>query len=712
MKVDSPEIADRDVLLKAIEQSTNAIVITNQEGKIEYTNTAFSLSSGYAREEVIGKTPQVLKSGNMDPQIYKDLWQTIASGRTWRGELENKAKNGQLYWEEATIFPVFTSEGAISHYVAIKNDISEQKSKERLLRTAADCNQLLLHSARVRSSYDLLLAELGIANTVSRTYVFKYIRKKELNDSYFSILAEWTDGQASPQINNPLLHHWPAEYGAVLNWMPHLLNNEPIQAIVEDLPTAYQSVFIEQDIQALLIVPIFTDKNLWGFIGFDDCRSKKVWTRWEVTTLKSIAAGIGIALHREDYEKRMQMAVLRAEESAIEAARANAAKSTFLATMSHEIRTPLNGVMGMTNILLEEELEPEHRDYLETIQRSSQSLLSLLNDILDYSKIEAGKLELRQEWFPPSKCIHDCVSLFQGQAETKNIRLIETVASSVPPIFKGDSDRILQVLNNLVSNAIKFTDSGTIEIKAYRPENENTLRIEVEDTGVGIPKEYREHIFQMFSQVDSSSTRKYGGTGLGLAICKRLIDAMAGDIRYRSKEGQGTVFIVDLPILEPDFLTEAPNFETNHTGDSEAKEPKVPANSDGDKIRILLVEDNPVNQKVVQLQLKNLGYPCDVASNGLEALEICRKRFYPFIFMDCQMPVMDGFEATSRILENSADHQTPYIAALTAAALPKDNLRAKEVGMKDYLVKPVTKSMLKSAIDRFKNSAGSLVSDN
>jgi len=706
MKSLPTEIKRDEILLKAIEQSTNAIVITNREGVIEYINPTFSLNSGYSQDEVLGRTPRILKSGKMDPKVYRNLWETISSGKTWRGELENKAKNGSYYWEECTIFPVFNSAGDMSHFVAIKDNISEQKSKERLLRTIADCNQLLLHSTRVRTSYSLLLAELGIASTVSRTYIFKYFLKENPKDSHLSIVAEWTDGEASPQISNPMLHHWPIDYGVLTSWMPLLLQNEPVQAVVNDIPLEQQKVFTEQEIKSLLIVPIFTDKKLWGIIGFDECKNEKVWSKWEISMLKSIAAGLGIALHREDYEKRMQMAVLRAEESAIDAARANAAKSNFLATMSHEIRTPLNGVMGMTNILLEEELKPDHRDYLETIQRSGQSLLSLLNDILDYSKIEAGKLDLREEWFQIEKCIDNCVSLFQGQTESKNIRLIQKIDPSTPKFFKGDSERILQVLNNLVSNAIKFTDSGKIEIRSFQPEDQQLLRIEVEDTGVGIPIEYREHIFKMFSQVDSTSTRKYGGTGLGLAICKRLIDSMGGDIRYRSKKEQGTIFIVDLPIQDQEYtLDTAPETQpAQHeiNGRMQA-EPKKPMES---KISILLVEDNQVNQRVVSLQLKSLGYSCEVVSNGLEALEICQKKFFQIIFMDCQMPIMDGFEATSRILANSNGGPPPYIAALTAAALAKDSIRAKEVGMSDYLVKPVTKTMLKAAIERYESSAG------
>lgn len=380
----------------------------------------------------------------------------------------------------------------------------------------------------------------------------------------------------------------------------------------------------------------------------------------------------------ENQKKEIEAALLIAESAVKNKAR-------FLANMSHEIRTPMNGIIGLTNLLLSSTENKENLERLKIIQNCCNTLLDLINDILDFSKLEVGKLELELYSFALNTTVYEVIELLKQKAVDKGIAILYKVETNVPKMVVGDVTRFRQILTNLISNAIKFTEKGTVEIKSRATHIEGKkwiIEYSIKDSGIGIPEELQNKLFQSFSQVDASTTRKFGGTGLGLAICKELCEKMGGDIHFESKTGVGSVFTFS-------FLAEESN-------DVEVVVPLDPFESVDkqmglDKpLRILLVEDNRTNQLVAAGYLKKLSYFVDVASNGNEALESLRNNSYDLILMDCHMPEMDGFEATRRIKQKYLNHNCPRIIALTASTTTEDIKNCKESGMDDYIAKPIT----------------------
>ncbi len=523
-------------LARAVEQSPVTIVITDTMGTIEFVNPRFTELTGYSAEEAIGENPRLLKSGVTPPEVYADLWSTIAEGKKWEGDFVNKSKDGTLFWEHAVISALLDETGTITHYLAIKEDITEKKK------------------------------------------------------------------------------------------------------IMEELTSA---------------------------------RDKA-----EAATL---------------------------------------AKSQFLATMSHEIRTPMNGVIGMTGLLLESNLTEEQRQYAEIVNKSGENLLALINDILDFSKIEAGKLDIEILDFDIRTTLEETAEMLALQASQAGLGLSCHIDPAVPEYLKGDPGRIRQIITNLVGNAVKFTPQGEIVISAALISEENgfvDIRFEVKDTGIGIPEERRAAIFAPFTQVDGSTTRKYGGTGLGLAICKQLIELMGGEIGIESEEGKGSTFWFTARFekqtsgvsCRPDVGIKTPDVS------ADVKETKIPAVDDiaanrmsMTNLRILLVEDNIINQKVAQSILGRLGCKADAAANGLEAVRALELINYDIVLMDCQMPEMDGYEATAIIRNPESkvlNHKVPIIA-MTANAMKGDREQCIDAGMDDYLTKPVKKDDLAVMLERW-----------
>lgn len=420
---------------------------------------------------------------------------------------------------------------------------------------------------------------------------------------------------------------------------------------------------------------------------------------WAVEERTSALAETNAQLNAEMQERvRMESTLAEAKEAA-EAA--NRAKSQFLANMSHEIRTPMNGVMGMNRLLLDTPLDTEQRLFAETIETSCEALLTVVNDVLDLAKIESGHMILNEERFSLAECVKQSLNLFIGTAAEKNIELASFVSPELPDALLGDVTRLRQVLVNLIGNGLKFTDAGKVEIEvrpgATGPDANGRIELcfLIRDTGIGIPKAGREYLFKVFSQVDTSMSRRHGGSGLGLVISQQLVRLMGGSIWFESVEAEGSTFHFTMRARIAEERGPTPYSKTS---DASPKNPRKHLSPE--RLRILLVEDNKVNQMVGSRFIEKLGYRCELAENGRKAIEVLERQHFQLVLMDVQMPELNGIEATRAIRGRALGDPRMRIVALTAHAAESDREDCLAAGMDDYLAKPLTLASLLEQIER------------
>lgn len=593
------------------------------------------------------------------------------------------------------------------------SDRDGEQYRNRLLEALVKALGVLLESGEFITSVSSALAILGDASEVDRVYVFERHSGENATEDFFSQRFEWVRTGIAPEIDNPNLQNMPFSV-TWERWHRILAVGGNIHGLVEDLPERERVVLEPQDILSIAIVPILVDGTLEGFIGFDDCTRTRTWVDSELQCFRAAAAALGGAMVRrkseaslhaqaEELRRHRRVALSLMEDSRMAeqaAATANRAKSTFLAMMSHEIRTPLNGIVGFTDLLIVDELSEKQREIAHTIRSCGETLLNLITDILDISKIESGRLELEAENGDLLDCIRTVVAAFEPAAKRHGVTLKLSWEEEPVRWMVLDFNRLRQIFFNLIGNAVKFTRNGTVEIKIRTetcdaPGREVKLFCEVQDTGCGISEEDLQTIFEPFRQGVYAQRSVAGGTGLGLTICRRLIEAMGGSIEVTSALGQGSRFAFH---LQAGRGTESPVFPVMERSFA----PGGPAVS----ARILVVDDVRTNILLTTSLLKRLGYQADSAPGGHEAVSQVNRESYDLIFMDILMPHMDGYETTRQIrqLPSAQNGHRPWIVALTADVLVENRKRCEEAGMDDFLTKPVRLEDISQCLDRWKTS--------
>ena len=638
----------------ALEQMPVTVMITDRQGSIEYVNPNFTKVTGYHPEEALGNNPRLVNSDWHPPEFFRELWSTILAGRGWRGELCNKRKNGELYWESATISPVKGAAGEIKHFVAVKEDITERKRAQQALSRSEERTRLLLEST----------AEAIFGTDLSGACSFA-------NPACARLLGYGHPDELLGRHMHQLMHHTRADGSSY-----------PLEACpMHGMLFGAEGVHVDDELFWRADGSSFA-AEYWAFPQLSDGEVVGV-----VMTFFDITA-------RRRGEEELRQATAAAEA-------ATRAKSEFLANMSHEIRTPINAAIGMLYLLQQTELSEAQKNYLDKAKSASNMLLRVINDILDFSKIEAGKLELESVTFSLDAVLRDLAAVASATIKEKQVELSVGCAPGVPDFLVGDPLRLGQVLLNLTSNAIKFTEQGSVHLEvalAQEEAGEASLRFTVVDTGIGMAPQQQEKLFSAFTQADTSTTRRYGGTGLGLTISAQLVEMMGGTIRVASEPGKGSSFSFTVRFLRPSGEEES---AARALAREQASGPCLGAEGLAG-MRILLVEDNTINQEVARELLERRGARVMLAGNGAEALMLLEAPGpgYHAVLMDVHMPVLDGLEATRRIRLDPAWDALPIIA-MTASAMTVERELCLEAGMNDQVDKPINVAELYATLMRW-----------
>ncbi len=649
--------AELKKLSLAVEQSPASVVITDPQGTIQYVNRKFTEVTGYTAEEAMGRNPRILKSGETPPEVYTELWQTIAAGSEWRGELQNKKKNGEHYWEAVSISSLKAADGRVTHFLAVKEDITEQKQMEEYIHEK---------EARFRGYFEN--AQVGMAITSPAKGWIEANRQLEKMMGYtLEELRETTWSE--------LTH--PEDLEADLGEYERLLAGE-----IDNYTIDKRFIRKDGDIVHTNLTVACTRSDT----GDVDIVMASLL---DITARKQMEDDLQEQVRELDEAQSAMLNMMEdLNEERAKAEAATQAKSDFLANMSHEIRTPMNAVIGMAHLALKTNLTPKQEDYLSKIQTSANALLGIINDILDFSKIEAGKLDIEEVDFNLEDVLENLGNLVTVKAqEKKDLEVLFATGADVPRFLVGDPLRLGQVLLNLSGNAVKFTEIGEIVVTT-QVKSKNRDRIElqftVSDTGIGLTEEQIGKLFQSFSQADTSTTRKYGGTGLGLTISQRLVEMMGGEIWVESAPGQGSHF----------HFTAAFGL-----GAEKARRHFVPA-SDLRGLKVLVVDDNATSRTIFNEMLSSFTFEVYLAASGEEALSELEAAEEPFelVLMDWKMPGLDGIETSRRIKAHPGLPKIPAIIMVTAYGREEVMRLSDKVGLEGFLLKPVNASVLFDAV--------------
>lgn len=782
----------------AASKTSTGVMIMDAQKRVMWANQAIERITGYSQVEILGKNPSLFLQGPLtDLEAVARMRQSLDDGKGFREEIVSHHRDGNPFWLAVEVTPVYDAETHSQQYVAVMMDVTDRKAAEEIIRQQKE-----------------------LFNTIVSTIPFG-VMWKDRNSVCLGCNPHCAEdlGLASPEMaigkSTEELYHWmPDQWERILR--------EDRQVIQSGKPL--------YNLETVVLSLYTREPHVYSYckLPLRDAEGKVIGV---IVIYTDITAQKQVEQHLAQTARELEQKNRDLQEARDQALAAARAKSEFLANMSHEIRTPMNGILGMTELLLDTGLNSEQRDYAETIRQSADALMVVINDILDLSKIEAGKMTLEAIDFDLRQLMEEIAHLFAPKAYERRVEFASVIPPDFPSLLRGDPTRIRQILTNLVSNALKFTHKGEVvmEVQLHKLlPDQVAFRLQVRDTGIGIPQERQASIFESFTQADGSTSRKYGGTGLGLTICKRLAEMMGGRIGLQSKPGEGSCFWVDLVLERQKEQKKNPsntvmgqkrilvidNNDTNrkllrqyleawgcivaetskeealdclsrahtppdlalldivmpemndlevarkilrarpglpmlalcpggrHFGKQELGEmgiyaalPKpirqsqlldalmnvfgateekgsdivLGANENllkvaGEKLglKVLLAEDNPVNQKLALKLLERWGCHCDLARNGFEAVELASQNRYDVILMDVQMPEMDGFEATT-ILRKREKEETEHvpIVAMTAHAMAGDRERCILAGMDDYISKPIRPEALKKLLEGF-----------
>ena len=629
-------------LSMAVEQNPASIVITNLEGTIEYVNPRFVEKTGYSAEEAIGQNPRMLQAGTMPREFFTQMWETLAAGKEWKGELHNRCKNGALYWESAAISPIRDAHGEVTHYLAIKEDITARKRMEEELRENEHLQRTLMESLPV-----------GVIIIDAKTRVIERVNPT----------AAHLFGAPVESIVGKRCHRFmcPAEESSC-----------PILDLGQKIDSS-DRILIRFDGTK---IPILKTVN-------------RIFIQSEEKLLECIIdmrSRIAAEEALKDANQQLTAAIAQAEELAAKAEAANRSKSVFLANMSHEIRTPLNAILGYSQLLQQDaSLGSEHLEPVRTINRSGDHLLELINGILEMSKIEAGQIKIKNEPMNLPHLIEDINAIFQLSCQRKDICLDIATDNRLPDRIIADHGKVRQILINLMSNAVKFTAKGRITLRTVARIDDQqrwSVSIDVADSGHGIAQDEQARLFQAFEQT-ASGHKASEGTGLGLSISRAYARAMGGDLRLvQSGVGQGSVFRFSFPAGKTDISQR----DVEHPASTQVVTGILPGQP---TIRTLIVEDDPVSRKLLAKLLMKVGFDVHTVDSGEAALEVLELLAPQVVLMDILLAGIDGYE-TARRIRKLPQGQRIKIIAVTASGVNADELRfqADAAGIDALVVKP------------------------